>query len=89
MTEEIAWFQRENPQDKVKATIPSALWASMTISLGSMALNAMITDLINLTVWILENIIDSSEFRSCAVATAHSHAEVYKSQASIAALLAV
>jgi hypothetical protein len=47
----------------VKDTIPSAFYACIRYSLGSMALNAMITDLVNLAVWILENIIDASKYK--------------------------
>ncbi|KAI9633346.1 uncharacterized protein MKK02DRAFT_29195 [Dioszegia hungarica] len=57
-----AWFQdpKWNPLDRFKPTVTAALWASLTISLGSLAFNAMITDLINLAVWILENIIGAT-----------------------------
>lgn len=72
-----AWFQdpKWNPLDRFKPTVTAALWASLTISLGSLAFNAMITDLINLAVWILENIIDASKFHHYQAQTSNAGAE--------------
>lgn len=57
------WFQERSVEwNKVKDTIPSAFYASIRYSLGSMALNAMVTDLVNLVVWVLENIVDPSQY---------------------------
>jgi hypothetical protein len=39
----------------------ASLKASITLSLGSMALNALLTDLVDLLMWVLEAIVDSSE----------------------------
>lgn len=54
-----AWFQKHSLDD-IKPTILASLRASLTLSLGSLALNAMLLDIVNAAIWFLEVLIGSS-----------------------------